>query len=276
MASPNRHPNRDSKLTRLLQDSARRRNRSWSWRELRARGPRRGVASALQSGILRHRRASSPSTSRALRRVRENARTARRWRLDGTATPRRRRTILSVPARRRRRSRAGLQLRRDRSPLPDANGAEEHQEQAQDQRRSQGRHAPRVPGRDPRLKAQLQGKGTYDENGEWQAAPVAASPLAIDATQRLQESILGQTADRVGAIVAAQTSGAASSPPTMITRSVHTREQKEYKEVEKIVHKEVPKEVRGAGREEELSKVRGTARRSSTSSARRHAGPRRS
>ena len=36
-----------------------------------------------------------------------------------------------------------------------------------------------------RLKAQLQGKGTYDENGEWQGAD-SASLHAIDAT-RLQE-----------------------------------------------------------------------------------------
>ena len=37
-----------------------------------------------------------------------------------------------------------------------------------------------------RLKAQLQGKGTYDENGEWQGAD-SASLHAVDAT-RLQES----------------------------------------------------------------------------------------
>merc|ERR1719269_531688 len=58
-----------------------------------------------------------------------------------------------------------------------------------------------------RLKAQLQGKGTYDENGEWQG------------------------------------------------------EQKEYKEVEKIVHKEVIKEVTVGVSEEELSKVHAEAER---------------
>ena len=54
-------------------------------------------------------------------------------------------------------------------------------------------------------------------------------------------------------------------------------EQKEYKEVEKIVHKEVIKEVTVGVSEEELSKVRGRAdidRRASWTLD--HTGPRRS
>ena len=89
-----------------------------------------------------------------------------------------------------------------------------------------------------RLKAQLQGKGTYDENGEWQGA-ASASLHAIDATR------IHQTRPCVR-----ETAVASMNLPCP------AGEQKEYKEVEKIVHKEVIKEVTVGVSEEELSKAR--------------------
>ena len=94
-----------------------------------------------------------------------------------------------------------------------------------------------------RLKAQLQGKGTYDENGEWQGA-ASASLHAIDATR------IYQTSRRVR-----ETAVASMNLPCP------AGEQKEYKEVEKIVHKEVIKEVTVGVSEEELSKVHAEAER---------------
>ena len=119
-----------------------------------------------------------------------------------------------------------------------------------------------------RLKAQLQGKGTYDENGEWQGLD-SASLHAIDATRHAVDAVAAMASSR----------SRVSCP---------AGEQKEYKEVEKIVHKEVIKEVTVGVSEEELSKVRdrvGTNRGASwtldaveqtQSTCARRAGPRRS
>ena len=92
-----------------------------------------------------------------------------------------------------------------------------------------------------RLKAQLQGKGTYDENGEWQGADSASRGAAAPSRHR-RESSPGWRRH--------ETAVASMNLPCP------AGEQKEYKEVEKIVHKEVIKEVTVGVSEEELSKVR--------------------
>ena len=63
-----------------------------------------------------------------------------------------------------------------------------------------------------RLKAQLQGKGTYDENGEWQGS--ASASRRVEPSRHRRDSCRSWAdSDRVGAIAAWQRAVAAMASP---------------------------------------------------------------